>query len=87
MGLLSVAIWLPIAFGVVLLALGRNETRALPAGRADRFRGQLPRHLPLITGFDTSTAAMQFVENLSWIERFNIHYHLGVDGISSGSCC
>jgi NADH-quinone oxidoreductase subunit M len=38
--------------------------------------------LPLITGFDTSTAAMQFVENLSWIERFNVRYHLGVDGIS-----
>src|ERR1043165_3708068 len=38
--------------------------------------------LPLITGFDTSTAAMQFVENASWIERFNIHYHLGVEGIS-----
>ena len=38
--------------------------------------------LPLITGFDTSTAAMQFQEDLPWIERFNVHYHLGVDGIS-----
>ncbi|HEU6455665.1 MAG TPA: NADH-quinone oxidoreductase subunit M [Roseateles sp.] len=38
--------------------------------------------LPLITGFDTSTAAMQFVENQPWIDRFNIHYHLGIDGIS-----
>jgi NADH-quinone oxidoreductase subunit M len=25
---------------------------------------------------------MQFVEKLNWIERFNVHYHLGVDGIS-----
>ena len=25
---------------------------------------------------------MQFVEKLPWIERFNVHYHLGVDGIS-----
>jgi len=25
---------------------------------------------------------MQFVEKADWIERFNIHYHLGVDGIS-----
>ena len=25
---------------------------------------------------------MQFVENQAWIERFNIRYHLGVDGIS-----
>ena len=38
--------------------------------------------IPLITGFDTSTAALQFVEQSNWIERFNITYHLGVDGIS-----
>jgi NADH-quinone oxidoreductase subunit M len=25
MGLLSLAIWMPIAFGVILLALGRDE--------------------------------------------------------------
>ena len=25
---------------------------------------------------------MQFAENLPWIERFNVRYHLGVDGIS-----
>jgi NADH-quinone oxidoreductase subunit M len=38
--------------------------------------------LPLYTRFDTSTAAMQFVENSAWIERFSVNYHLGVDGIS-----
>jgi len=38
--------------------------------------------LPLISGFDTASAAMQFVENQPWIERFNVRYHLGVDGIS-----
>ena len=38
--------------------------------------------IPLITGFDNSTAAMQFVEKISWIPRFNVNYHLGVDGIS-----
>jgi NADH-quinone oxidoreductase subunit M len=38
--------------------------------------------IPVMTGFDNSTAAMQFVEKASWIERFNVFYHLGVDGIS-----
>ncbi|MFS9669814.1 hypothetical protein Q6291_34020, partial [Klebsiella pneumoniae] len=38
--------------------------------------------LPLITRFDKTTAAMQFVEKSSWIERFHISYYLGVDGIS-----
>ena len=38
--------------------------------------------LPLYGQFDTTTAAMQFVEKTSWIARFNVNYHLGVDGIS-----
>src|SRR5438045_6582442 len=38
--------------------------------------------LPLYAGFDTSTSSMPFVELHRWIERFNINYHLGVDGIS-----
>jgi NADH-quinone oxidoreductase subunit M len=38
--------------------------------------------LPLYDGFKLGTAAMQFVEKTTWIERFNIHYHLGVDGLS-----
>jgi NADH-quinone oxidoreductase subunit M len=38
--------------------------------------------LPLYTQFDAATAAMQFVEMAPWIERFNVNYHLGVDGIS-----
>ncbi|MFA5704305.1 MAG: NADH-quinone oxidoreductase subunit M, partial [Advenella sp.] len=38
--------------------------------------------LPIYFGFDSSTANMQFVENISWIAAFNASYHLGVDGIS-----
>jgi len=83
MGLLSVAIWLPIAFGVLLLALGRDE-QAGPV-RAIALIGavlSLLATVPLVSGFDRGTAAMQFVEKLPWIERFNLHYHLGVDGLS-----
>jgi NADH-quinone oxidoreductase subunit M len=83
MGLLSLAIWLPIACGVLLLALGRDEHAqkvrwfALVASIA----GFLVT-LPLITGFDASSAKMQFEESLPWIERFNVHYRLGIDGLS-----
>ena len=83
MGLLSVAIWLPIAFGAVLLAIGRDENAG--ASRWIALVGAIAGFLvtlPLITGFDTTTAALQFQENLPWIERFNVRYHLGVDGIS-----
>jgi NADH-quinone oxidoreductase subunit M len=80
MGLLSVAIWLPIAFGALLLAVGRDENAG--ASRWIALVGSLLVTVPLITGFDTGTAALQFQENLLWIERFNVRYHLGVDGLS-----
>ncbi|MFN5049100.1 NADH-quinone oxidoreductase subunit M [Roseateles sp.] len=81
--LLSLAIWLPIACGLLLLLLGRDEQAntvrwlALVAALISFLIT-----LPLITGFDTATAGMQFVEKQVWIERFNVMYHLGVDGIS-----
>ncbi|TBO34030.1 NADH-quinone oxidoreductase subunit M [Aquabacterium lacunae] len=80
---LSLAIWLPIAFGLLLLIAGRQQNAGVTrwialVGAVISFLVTLP----LITDFDTSTAAMQFVEKAPWIERFNVFYHLGVDGIS-----
>ncbi|MFW2355191.1 NADH-quinone oxidoreductase subunit M [Hydrogenophaga sp.] len=83
MGLLSLAIWTPIAFGVVLLALGRDDQA--PMVRWIALVGAvvgLAVTVPLYTGFKLGTAALQFVEKAPWIQNFNIHYHLGVDGIS-----
>ena len=83
MGLLSVAIWLPILLGGVLLALGRDEHAG--AVRWLALIGAVAAFLvtlPLIGGFDVTSAAMQFQEKTAWIERFKAHYHLGVDGIS-----
>jgi len=83
MGLLSLAIWTPIAFGALLLAFGRDDQ-----ARAVRWLALvgaligLAVTFPLYGGFDNTTAAAQFVEKALWIERFNVHYHLGVDGIS-----
>ncbi|TAJ79459.1 MAG: NADH-quinone oxidoreductase subunit M [Gallionellaceae bacterium] len=81
--LLSVAIWLPIIFGVLVLATGND--RNAPVARYIALVGAILGFLvtlPLYTGFDKMTSAMQFVEMKDWIVRFNIHYHLGVDGIS-----
>ena len=83
MGLLSIAIWLPVAFGTLLLALGRDQN--VGTVRAIALVGAVASFvvtLPLITTFNTATAGMQFVEKASWIDRFNVNYHLGVDGLS-----
>ncbi|HYF41801.1 MAG TPA: NADH-quinone oxidoreductase subunit M [Ramlibacter sp.] len=83
MGLLSLAIWTPIVFGAVLLALGRDDQARVVrwialVGAVISFAVTLP----LYSRFQLGTSAMQFVENQPWIARFNINYHLGLDGIS-----
>ena len=83
MGLLSLAIWTPIFFGAVLLAFGRDDQ-----ARTVRWIAligaivSLLVTLPLYSGFDVGTSAMQFVEKAPWIDRFNVSYHVGLDGIS-----
>ncbi|QTD46808.1 NADH-quinone oxidoreductase subunit M [Ottowia testudinis] len=83
MGWLSLAIWTPIVFGAVLLALGRESQAQLVRWIAliGSFISFLMT-LPLYQGFQLGTPAMQFVEKTPWISRFNVNYHLGVDGIS-----
>ncbi|NDE40924.1 MAG: NADH-quinone oxidoreductase subunit M [Betaproteobacteria bacterium] len=83
MGLLSLAIWTPIVFGLILLALGRDEQA--PMVRWVALIGALLSFLltlPLYQGFELGTADMQFEEQMAWIPRFNVNYHLGLDGIS-----
>ncbi len=80
--LLSLLVWLPIAGGVAVLAAGN--------GSAERARwtalavavGTLALAAALWVGFEAGVAGMQFEERVAWIRAFDIHYHLGVDGIS-----
>ena len=80
-GILEIA--LDIFFGVLVLASGSDRNPGYV--RWMSLIGSVISFvmtLPLITRFDKTTAAMQFVEKSSWIERFHISYYLGVDGIS-----
>jgi NADH-quinone oxidoreductase subunit M len=81
--LLSLAIWVPIAAGLLVLAMG-GDARA-PLQRWIALAGAVLGFLvtlPLYLGFQTAEPGMQFVQLVPWIERFAINYHLGVDGIS-----
>ena len=83
MPFLSLAIWIPILGGLLVLATGSD--RNAPLARSLSLLVALAGFavtIPLFTQFDTSTSAMQFAEFLPLIPRFNINYHLGVDGIS-----
>jgi len=81
--LLSLAIWVPIIGGLLVLATGsdRNAGLARPLALAVAIAGFLVT-IPLYTGFGLATSEMQFAELRPWIPRFNINYFLGVDGIS-----
>ncbi|MBI1834231.1 MAG: NADH-quinone oxidoreductase subunit M, partial [Burkholderiales bacterium] len=81
--LLSLSICLPIVFGLLVLAVGRDKNPGLV--RVLSLIGALLSFaitIPLIQYFDNTIHGMQFVEHHSWIDRFNAFYALGVDGIS-----
>ncbi|KNE76024.1 NADH-ubiquinone oxidoreductase chain M [Candidatus Burkholderia crenata] len=74
---------MPIIVGILVLAIGNdgNPGQSRWLALIGSILGLIVTIL-LITGFDNSSAALQFEEKLVWIERFNISYHLGVDGLS-----
>ncbi len=81
--LLSVLIWLPVLAGALVLATGDDRRADTARKLALGFSIVIfLLSIPLYTGFDPTTAQMQFVEHYRWIEPFNIFYSIGVDGIS-----
>lgn len=81
--LLSVVIWLPIIAGIAVLATGGD--RKAGAARWIALAGSVAGFvvaLPLYLQFDLNSVDMQFVERAPWVERFNVYYHLGIDGIA-----
>jgi NADH-quinone oxidoreductase subunit M len=80
---LTLAIFVPIVSGLLLLLLGRDDrperSRWLALGAA--LLGLLVT-IPIYAGFDISTASYQFVEKSVWIATLGSNYHLGIDGIS-----
>ncbi|GAB7562262.1 NADH-quinone oxidoreductase subunit M [Methylobacillus methanolivorans] len=80
---LSLSIWVPILAGVIVLFTGgdKNANAARWLALVGSIAG-FAVTVPLYLGFDTQYGGFQFVERLQWIPAFNIHYHLGVDGIA-----
>src|SRR5450631_3282188 len=82
LGLLSVVIWLPVAGGLLTLALGDARARAARWAALLSSLATLAICAQLYAGFANGTASPQFVERLRWIPALHSTYYLGVDGIS-----
>ena len=80
--LLSVLIWLPIAGGAAVLAMGNDKASAARWLSLIVALATLVVSVPLYAQFDDGTAAMQFVEHATWIPSINAQFSLGVDGIA-----
>jgi NADH-quinone oxidoreductase subunit M len=81
--LLSLAIWLPILFGLLVLAIGSDRNPGM--ARLLSLSGSIVSFLatlPIVARFDNAAHGMQMVERAPWIGSFNIFYALGIDGIS-----
>lgn len=81
-GILNWILWLPIIGAVVAIAIPNVKDNVVRWITLCTTSIVLILSVVLYLRFDTSTAAMQFVVKVPWIEQFHINYHLGIDGIT-----
>lgn len=81
--ILSALIWLPVIGAVLALCTGgdKNANRARAIAVVISVLN-LALCIPLYLKFDPSRYDMQFLEDHLWINAYQTHYALGVDGIS-----
>lgn len=78
--ILTGIIFLPLVFALVVAVWPqKNSVRHLAMGFS---LIEFVLSLGMLERFDSSSAALQLVEKVPWIERFGISYFLGIDGIS-----
>jgi NADH-quinone oxidoreductase subunit M len=85
--LLSLAIWVPIFFGVAVLVVAwlKGADRGANTARWLALIGAIAGFLvtvPIYTGFSKELGGFQYVQKVEWIEAINVYYHLGIDGVS-----
>ena len=81
--LLSILIWLPVLGAVLVLLTGGDKNANLARTIAVIVAvANMLLCIPLYLGFDPGRYDMQFMQDHLWIRAYQMHYALGVDGIS-----
>ena len=82
--ILSLLIWLPVLSAIIILIWPSAKSRVTAARAISVFVAVFSLALCIWIWFDfnTETAAMQYVEQMSWIPAYGMEYALGIDGIS-----
>src|SRR5262249_51045526 len=79
--ILTLVTFLPLAGALLLLVFPRGE-RALKWGALAISVATFALSLLLAFSFDRNASGFQFKTDAPWIQTPNIHYHIGIDGIS-----
>jgi len=74
--------FVPFAGMAVILCLPRRATGLIKWTAMVATTPPLLMAIWLYRNFDTTTAALQFVERVPWIRSYNIEYFMAVDGVS-----
>ncbi len=82
--ILSVMTFLPLFAGLVVFCLPQNKVNIIKTTAVLATGIVLVLSIILVLNFDRSISLPQFREELIWISALNIHYSLGVDGLSLG---
>lgn len=80
--ILTLHLVLPLVGMIVVLFLPRSAERLTKLVAIGFAAAAFLLSVALFLGFDSLKSGFQFEENVMWIPTFNIHYHLGVDGVS-----
>ena len=82
MSILSMITWAPLAGGVIVLFLPKQQVKLIRGVALASAAVSLVLSWKLLFSFDRTTAAVQFAERREWIPELGMTYALGVDGLS-----
>ena len=80
--ILDLMIWSPVIVGLILLLIGKNATSLSYWLSLTTSLLVFAMSMYALSMFKTDQVGIQFELIAPWIERFNINYHIGIDGIS-----